>query len=547
LRGGRVPPFLPAFTTDPVRELSGDRHHHETTSACELHRVPRCFERFRPAHPCALSRHRGPHGPHTLPRADARVRRDAIWFDYISDAKALTPDLVAKFDAAVLDGSVTNNSAVLLLGAKLTKLDFSVEEPKWSDDDSLKSVREKLLAAAGPNRVAEWEKFLAQREPEKREASPTVANYERRAQAVTLQHPFSVKGSKERTQVAPDLRMDLFAAEPDIAKPIFMAWDERGRCWVAETRDYPHGAKPDGMGDDTIKICEDTEGDGKADKFTVFADKLNIPASIVPRGMRAMTAKRINTEDKCHTITPNVRQVDVFGGFTAAAGSAFIYSDKLPPRLQGKAMVCEPTMKVISLMDVRRDGAGYTAKDGFNLVASSDEWMSPVLPRPRVWPPRRGLDRGGGRLHQRLANDGEHQRAARRARRRLLRRRAARGTAAHRGGAETRRGGCEARREHFLQARRCVHPLSLVERAGEHGRPRARWNRDARHARMHPREFARAEQGAREGLRAIQDLADAADGRHLQPAGTGGRAGVLADAEAVKHAARTSRSTNSES
>jgi hypothetical protein len=45
----------------------------------------------------------------------------------------------------------------------------------------------------------------------------------------------------ERTQVAPDLRLELFAAEPDIAKPIAMAWDERGRCWVAETSDYPHG------------------------------------------------------------------------------------------------------------------------------------------------------------------------------------------------------------------------------------------------------------------------------------------------------------------
>src|SRR5262249_10598121 len=64
-------------------------------------------------------------------------------------------------------------------------------------------------------------------------------------------------------------------------------------------------------------------------------------------------------------------------GYTAACGSSFIYSANLPPRLQGKAMVCEPTMKVITLMDVQPDGAGYVAKDGFNLVASTDEWMSP--------------------------------------------------------------------------------------------------------------------------------------------------------------------------
>jgi cytochrome c553 len=77
------------------------------------------------------------------------------------------------------------------------------------------------------------------------------------------------------------------------------------------------------------------------------------------------------------------------GGYTAAAGSAFIYSDNLPARLQGKAMVCEPTMKNIALFDVVRDGAGYAAHDGFPLVASSDEWMSPVFaevgPDGAVW------------------------------------------------------------------------------------------------------------------------------------------------------------------
>ena len=92
-----------------------------------------------------------------------------------------------------------------------------------------------------------------------------------------------------------------------------------------------------------------------------------------------MSAKKINVVDKAHTITPNFRQVDVMGGWTAAAGATFIYSPQLPERLQGKAMVCEPTMKTISLMDVQPTGAGYVAKDGFNLVASSDEWMSPVF------------------------------------------------------------------------------------------------------------------------------------------------------------------------
>ena len=84
----------------------------------------------------------------------------------------------------------------------------------------------------------------------------------------------------ERTQVPADMQLELFASEPDIMKPIAFAWDERGRLWVAETRDYPHGVTPSGEGNDDIKICEDTDGDGKADKFTIFADHLNLPTSL---------------------------------------------------------------------------------------------------------------------------------------------------------------------------------------------------------------------------------------------------------------------------
>jgi putative membrane-bound dehydrogenase-like protein len=59
-----------------------------------------------------------------------------------------------------------------------------------------------------------------------------------------------------------------------------MAWDEQGRCWIAESADYPNSLQPEGKGNDRITICADTDGDGKADKFTVFADKLSIPTSI---------------------------------------------------------------------------------------------------------------------------------------------------------------------------------------------------------------------------------------------------------------------------
>ena len=66
-----------------------------------------------------------------------------------------------------------------------------------------------------------------------------------------------------------------------VVNPIYMNWDEKGRLWVIETVDYPNEIKTDDIGDDRIKILEDTDGDGKADKNTIFAEKLNIPTSFI--------------------------------------------------------------------------------------------------------------------------------------------------------------------------------------------------------------------------------------------------------------------------
>jgi len=65
-------------------------------------------------------------------------------------------------------------------------------------------------------------------------------------------------------------------------KPIAMNWDERGRLWICETLDYPNELQTEsGKGRDRIKICEDTHNDGHADKFTVFAENLSIPSTLV--------------------------------------------------------------------------------------------------------------------------------------------------------------------------------------------------------------------------------------------------------------------------
>lgn len=82
-------------------------------------------------------------------------------------------------------------------------------------------------------------------------------------------------------KVDPRFDVNLFASEvefPDVACPIQMRWDTRGRMWVSCSTTYPHvypGQEPN----DKIVILEDTDGDGKADKSTVFADDLQIPLS----------------------------------------------------------------------------------------------------------------------------------------------------------------------------------------------------------------------------------------------------------------------------
>jgi putative membrane-bound dehydrogenase-like protein len=102
-----------------------------------------------------------------------------------------------------------------------------------------------------------------------------------------MQLPLPPEESLKHMVVPKGFHVELFASEKDFGggKPICMTWDERGRLWVALTFDYPNEPKPPGQGRDRIVICEDTDGDGRADKFTVFAEKLNIPTSmLITRG-----------------------------------------------------------------------------------------------------------------------------------------------------------------------------------------------------------------------------------------------------------------------
>ena len=85
-------------------------------------------------------------------------------------------------------------------------------------------------------------------------------------------------------------KVDLFASEekfPDLANPVRLTFDNRGRLWVATMPSYPQWRPGDAKPDDKILIFEDTDGDGKADKQTVFARGLHLPLSFefAPEGV----------------------------------------------------------------------------------------------------------------------------------------------------------------------------------------------------------------------------------------------------------------------
>lgn len=77
----------------------------------------------------------------------------------------------------------------------------------------------------------------------------------------------------------PGFSATVFAAEPDLVQPVALCIDDRGRIWVAEAMTYPRRA-PEGQGKDRILIFEDTDGDGKFDKKTVFMEGLNLVSGL---------------------------------------------------------------------------------------------------------------------------------------------------------------------------------------------------------------------------------------------------------------------------
>jgi uncharacterized protein len=380
------------------------------------------------------------------------------------------------------------------------------------------------------------------------------------ARITKVQKPLNAADEQKHFHLPEGFHVELFAAEPDVIKPIAMNFDERGRLWVLESTDYPNNvlADPHQNGNDRIKICEDTQGRGRADKFTIFADKLNIPTGLafarggvivcvsphllflkdsrggdkadtreilftgfgrgdthgthsnlhygpdnwmygsvgydggrvnaggmmhqfhqgyfrfktdgsdfepltqtsnntwglglsesgdvfgstangehsvfmaIPnrfyeavRGWHGNGSSSIDDHKKMHPVTSDVRQVDHFGGYTAAAGHELYTARSFPPEYwDHAAFVCEPTGHLVHTDWLVPQGAGFVAKDGYNLLASDDAWTAPIAaqigPDGAVWvldwyspvvqhnPTPHGFKTGAGAAYETPLRDKAH-------------------------------------------------------------------------------------------------------------------------------------------
>ena len=392
---------------------------------------------------------------------------------------------------------------------------YGGSEKTWALDGFRQLVERAILYAVADDARQRWDSLTM---PSlEYEDGHNVPNYENRNPAPKFQRPLTAAESMKLIQVPAGFSLQLFASEPDIVKPISFSFDERGRLWVIEAINYPNDVRNGEPGDDRIKIVEDTDGDGKADKFTIFADHLNLPTGLTfanggvvvaaaphmlflkdtdgdgkadvrqilstgwgirdthagpsnlqygpdnyvwgsvgysgydgemngkklqftqgtfrfrpdGSGFEYVTMSTNNTWGlgfsetfdvfgstanndpsffvaipnrffegveglppprgsgpgyqsaaqfySAHYTTPYIRQVDVWGGYTAAAGHYFYTARAYPRDYWNRiAFITEPTVHIVAQGIIESQGAGFVTRDGWNLLAGAEEWVAPV-------------------------------------------------------------------------------------------------------------------------------------------------------------------------
>ena len=94
--------------------------------------------------------------------------------------------------------------------------------------------------------------------------------------------PLSPAEQLTKFKVPPGFEIQLVAAEPEIQKPMNLAFDGRGRLWVTHSIEYPFAAKDPDQARDGLTVLDGIGADGRATKVTKFAEKLNIPIGVLP-------------------------------------------------------------------------------------------------------------------------------------------------------------------------------------------------------------------------------------------------------------------------
>ncbi|HEX4132781.1 MAG TPA: PVC-type heme-binding CxxCH protein [Pirellulales bacterium] len=94
--------------------------------------------------------------------------------------------------------------------------------------------------------------------------------------------PLSPEEGLKSMIARPGFTVELVAAEPLVMDPVAFAWGADGKLWVVEMADYPLGLDGKGQPGGRVRWLDDTDGDGRYDRSTVFLDGLNFPNGVMP-------------------------------------------------------------------------------------------------------------------------------------------------------------------------------------------------------------------------------------------------------------------------
>ncbi len=211
--------------------------------------------------------------------------------------------------------------------------------------DEVKKMRE--MAALRDERVHEVAQGktteLAVDDSKTHVLPPVPTNYQPSVKNGSTEYRYGEEAENALT-VPEGYKVELFASEkefPNLANPMQLSFDDRGRLWVAVMPTYPHYRHGDPMPDDKLLIYEDTDGDGKADKETVFADKLHLPIGFefAPEGVYVSQEPNLvllrDTDGDDHADSKTI----ILGGFDSHDTHHAISSFTADP--SGAFMMCE--------------------------------------------------------------------------------------------------------------------------------------------------------------------------------------------------------------